>query len=163
MADKQATVYIIDQGASMGEVSNGREVSNLDFALRYVYDKITTTLSAGRKTWTVGVIGLRTESTDNPLGSEEGYENISIMQPLGPMVMSDLRKLQEGIKVSGTENGDAISAIVVAQNMIEVFTKKLKYYRKIVLVTDGRGLMDGDDIDAIAEKLNEDDIELVVV
>jgi ATP-dependent DNA helicase 2 subunit 2 len=52
--------------------------------------------------------------------------------------------------------------------MIMTFTKNpkgvpLKYARKIVLMTNGRGPMDSDDIDEVAKKLNEDGIELVVV
>ena len=39
----------------------------------------------------------------------------------------------------------------------------LKYSRKIVLMTNGRGLMDADDIDEVSKKLNDDGIELVVV
>lgn len=44
MAEKEATVYIIDVGASMGEHRNGRDQSDLDFAMTYVWDKITSTV-----------------------------------------------------------------------------------------------------------------------
>ena len=47
MAQKEATVYIVDIGKSMGEKHNGREISDLDWALTYIWDKITTTV--GRK------------------------------------------------------------------------------------------------------------------
>ena len=168
MADKQATVYIIDQGRSMGQKHNGRAESDLDYGMRYIWDKITTTLLASRATWTVGVVGLRTDETENPLQEDEGYAHISIMQPLGPMKMPQLRRLQNSIKVNKTETGDAISAIIVAIEMIMTFTKNprgqpLKYSRKIVLMTNGRGQMDPDDIDEVSKKLNEDGIGLVVV
>ena len=42
MADKEANVFIIDMGNSMGEKNSGREQTDLDFAMRYVWDKITT-------------------------------------------------------------------------------------------------------------------------
>lgn len=45
MADKEATVYIIDVGKSMKKRNQGREESDLDWAMRYVWDKITTTVS----------------------------------------------------------------------------------------------------------------------
>lgn len=45
MAGKEATVYIIDVGNSMGEKANGREETNLEWAMEYVWDKITTTVS----------------------------------------------------------------------------------------------------------------------
>lgn len=57
----------------------------------------------------------------------------------------------------------AISAIVIAIQMITKHCKKLKYKRKIVLVTDGRGSMDADDMSQITEKIKSDDIELVVM
>lgn len=61
MADKAATVYIVDLGKDMGKKHSGRDESDLDFALRYVWDKITSTVANGRKTDTVGVLGLRTD------------------------------------------------------------------------------------------------------
>ena len=45
MADKEATVYIVDVGASMGQTQPGRDEPDLDWAMRYVWDKITTTAS----------------------------------------------------------------------------------------------------------------------
>lgn len=57
----------------------------------------------------------------------------------------------------------AISAIVIAIQMITKHCKKLKCKRKIVLVTDGRGSMDADDISQITEKIKSDEMELVVM
>lgn len=45
MAGKEATIYIVDLGKSMGEKRHGREVTDLDWALEYVWDKITSTVS----------------------------------------------------------------------------------------------------------------------
>jgi ATP-dependent DNA helicase 2 subunit 2 len=45
MAGKEATVYILDLGASMGEKRHERKLSDLDWAMEYVWDKITTTVS----------------------------------------------------------------------------------------------------------------------
>lgn len=44
MAEKEATVYIVDVGKSMKQHNNGRDISDLDWAMRYVWDKITTTV-----------------------------------------------------------------------------------------------------------------------
>ncbi|EGS20695.1 uncharacterized protein CTHT_0025310 [Thermochaetoides thermophila DSM 1495] len=165
MADKEATVYVIDLGESMSDCHNGREESDLDFAMRYVWDKISTTVSANRKTWTVGVVGFNTDDTDNPQDREglEGYENISVLQEIGSMTMSSLRRLRSLIKPSHSSSGDAISAVVVALDMIEKFTKKLKYKRKIILVTNGHTPIDDDSTEDVALRLNQSSIELVVV
>ena len=47
--------------------------------------------------------------------------------------------------------------------MITKYCKKLKYRRKIVLVTDARGSMDADDSSEITKKIIADGMELVVV
>ena len=47
--------------------------------------------------------------------------------------------------------------------MIIKYCKKLKYRRKIVLVTDGRGSIDGEDLSEITKKLKQDAIELVIM
>jgi len=46
MADKEATVYIVDLGVSMGKIGNGRKVSDLDWAMTYIWDKVTSTVCA---------------------------------------------------------------------------------------------------------------------
>ena len=44
MAEKEATVYIIDVGASMGATHNDRSETDLEFAMTYIWDKITSTV-----------------------------------------------------------------------------------------------------------------------
>ncbi|KAF7551605.1 hypothetical protein G7046_g7676 [Stylonectria norvegica] len=163
MADKEATVFILDLGSSMAEIHSSRSESDLDWSMRYVWDKITDIVSASRKTLCVGVVGLRTDETSNKLEDDDGYENISVLQELGPMTMSSLRDLQTMIKPSGSLTGDAISAIVIAVDMIDTFTKKLKFNRKIVLITDGQGPIDGDDISEITKKINDSNIQLTIL
>ncbi len=45
MAEKEATIYIVDMGQSMGGRHNGRKESDLDWAMTYVWEKITSTVS----------------------------------------------------------------------------------------------------------------------
>lgn len=163
MADKEATVFILDLGASMAKSHSGRKECDLDWSMRYVWDKITDIVSANRKTLCVGVVGLRTDGTMNTLMEEDGYENISVLQELGPMTMTSLKTLQSSIKPSKTFSGDAISAIVVAVDMIDTFTKKLKWNRKIVMITDAKSGIDPDDIGDIAHKINDSNIHLTVL
>ncbi|KAK3504968.1 ATP-dependent DNA helicase II subunit 2 [Neurospora crassa] len=165
MADKEATVYVIDLGESMADCHNGRNESDLDFGMRYIWDKITTTVAASRKTWNVGVVGLNTDETNNNENREEyqGYENIAVLQELGPMTMTSLRALKSKIEPSSTSSADAISAIVVALRMIQTFTKKLKYKRKIIVVTNGESPIDDDQSEEVANMLNDVGIELIVL
>lgn len=57
----------------------------------------------------------------------------------------------------------AISALVVAIEMIGAYCKKNKWRRRIVLVTDGRGPMDDDGLEDIVKKIKEEGIELIVL
>jgi ATP-dependent DNA helicase 2 subunit 2 len=165
MADKEATVYVVDLGESMADCHSGRDESDLDFGMRYVWDKISTTVAASRKTWTVGVVGMNTEETDNPQDGQglEGYEHISVLQDIVPMTLTSLRELRSSIQPSHTYGGDAISAVVVALSMIEKFTKKLKYNRRIILVTNGESPIDDESAEDVATRLNDSNIELVVM
>ena len=44
MAEKEATVYVVDLGRSMGARRHDRPVTDLDWAMQYVWDKITATV-----------------------------------------------------------------------------------------------------------------------
>jgi ATP-dependent DNA helicase 2 subunit 2 len=59
----------------------------------------------------------------------------------------------------------AVSALVLAISMIIKQCKQLKYRRRIVLVTDGKGYIDSDpeSLNDIVTKINGDAIELVVL
>jgi ATP-dependent DNA helicase 2 subunit 2 len=163
MAGKEAHIFIIDQGSSMGEHHQGRTESDLDFAMRYVYDNIAGYMITGRTTLNVGILGFRTAQTKHHLDSEEGYENIMLHKGLGPCKVPDLKEIQRKIKPDKGDAGDALSAIIVAVDMMEAFTKKLKYKRRVVLVTNGTGMMDTSDLEASAERMQELGIELVVL
>lgn len=163
MANKEATVYIVDVGASMGERNHGRQETNLDFALEYVWDKITTTVATGRKTAMAGVVALRSDGTSNELEEDSAYHNIRVLQEISQIQMPDLRKLRNELTVSNTSDGDAVSAVIIAIQMIVRQCKKLKYTRKIVLVTDARTHIETADLGDITSKLKEDEIELVML
>lgn len=98
--------------------------------------------------------------------------------------MPDIRELRELLQPSSTDAGDgkfslligirrfsytffffceAISAIILAVQMIITYCKKLKYKRKIVLVTNGNGVMNDFGLDGIISKVREDSIDLVVM
>ena len=47
--------------------------------------------------------------------------------------------------------------------MIAEKTRKLKYIRRIYLITNGRGMMDTDGLEDIIIKIKEDDMKLIVL
>jgi ATP-dependent DNA helicase 2 subunit 2 len=90
-------------------------------------------------------------------------------------LLNDIRTLQDHLKPSKTNEGDCeypitnekaklistvLSALAVAVQQIDVATQgtkgnPLKYERRIIIVTDGRGTIDTDDLDQIAAKIND--------
>ena len=165
MAEKEVTVYIVDLSKSMSKKHGGREQSDLELALLYVWDKITTTVSTGRKTATLGVIGLGTDGTklnNRQLEGDESYEHISILQPILQILMPEIRNLQDQLVASRTDQGDAVSAVVLAVDMIEKHCRHNQWIKKIILVTDGKGPID-DDLGDIPNKIKKDNIELSVL
>jgi ATP-dependent DNA helicase 2 subunit 2 len=91
--------------------------------------------------------------------------------------MPQIRDLLGKIMPSETNDGDgeagqingtltdkkAISAIIVSIQMIVEHCKRLKWHRRIVLVTDAQGEMDGEDNSEIAKRIADEGIELTVV
>lgn len=53
--------------------------------------------------------------------------------------------------------------MVVAIQMIAKYCKKLKYRRRIVLVTNAEGPIDADDSSEITKKILKDNIEIAVM
>lgn len=166
MTDKQASVYIVDVGSSMGNCNNGRTESDFDWSMRYVWDKISSIAQAKRKTWCVGVVGLRTDETEDlrPYVDGDGYDNLAIFKDIGPVSLPDLKELKTKL-VPGEQDtsGDAMSAIILANEMIDKHTKKNKWAREIFLITDGMGAIDENDVDSIAGRLNDTGVTLTVV
>lgn len=167
MASKEATVFVVDVGAAMGRRNHGRDVSDLDWSLDYVWDRIASIVATERKTAHVGVVAFKTDGTDNKMGDEEGYQNISVLRDLGQVLMPDIRQLQEQLRSSHTDDGDFISALIVAIEMIETHCKKLQYARKVVLITNALTPLDAEDtadvIEDIIKKVKSDNMELVVL
>lgn len=46
MAEKEATVFIVDVGWPMGERHLGRSTTDLEWSMQYIWDRITTAVSS---------------------------------------------------------------------------------------------------------------------
>ena len=56
----------------------------------------------------------------------------------------------------------ALSALVVAVDVIMKYCKHLKYIKNIIMITDGKGAVDWSEQDAIAQQINSENINLKV-
>ncbi|KPI34965.1 ATP-dependent DNA helicase II subunit 2 [Cyphellophora attinorum] len=165
MADKEATVFVVDVARSMGVRSSGREDSDLDWSLRYIWDKISTIVGTGRKTLLAGVVGMGTDKTNvgDDMKDDESYQHISILQPISQILLPDLQRLPRILKPSNTDNRDILSGIIVGLDAIMKHCKQLKYKKKLIVVTNGLGAMDDDDVEDTAEQLKKNDVELLLL
>lgn len=77
--------------------------------------------------------------------------------------MPGVCQLKKDLKPSSTDQGDGVSALVIAISMITAFCRHLKYVKNIVMVTDGRGGFDMDGSEAIAGQLVREGINLTVL
>lgn len=163
MADKEASVFVIDLGSSMGQTRHGRQESDLDYSLRYVYDKITSIVATNRKTLLVGVIGFRTDKTRNHMQNEDGYEHITVIQAIQNMLMPELQRLPEQLKPNNTDSGDALSAVILGVDMIMKHCRQLRFTKRLYLITNGTGTIDVDDLESTATQIKQNDIHLTVL
>lgn len=70
-------------------------------------------------------MALRSDNTNNSLGDQTEYQHIDVLHPISQVLMSDVRKLRNEIVLSQTESGDAISALVIAIQLIKETCKKV--------------------------------------
>lgn len=117
----------------------------------------------GKKTQQLGVLAVGSDETHHILDEDDGFSNINELQGIQQTLLPDLKQLRDVIKPSKTSAGDVISALVVAIELMERHTKKLKFKRQIVLVTDASRPMDADDTEQIASKILDDGIQLTVL
>ena len=164
MADKEATIYVIDVARSMGKKHNGREKSDLDWALQWVYDKIAGVVFTGRKTLQIGVLGLGTDRAAHAMGDDESYRHISELQPISQILLPELQRLPKVLRSSQTDDRDIVSAIIIAVDMMSRHCKHLKFKKKIFVVTNAVGSqIDPDDVETVAKQFKDNNIELVVL
>lgn len=77
--------------------------------------------------------------------------------------MSHVKTLQKTLQPSSTNEGDGISALCIAIQMIMTYCKRLKYTRNICLVTNGSGDFDPDEFDDIKSQIKAEGINLTVL
>ncbi|KAJ9639757.1 uncharacterized protein PV06_10845 [Exophiala oligosperma] len=164
MSEKEATVYLIDVSRSMSKKHSGRSQTDLEWALQYVWDKITNVVFTGRKTLMIGVVGLGTDGTSNDMASQDdSYKHISVLQPISQILMPELRSLPKVLTPSKTDDRDVLSGIIIAVDMMMKHCKHLKYKKRIVVITNATGHIDADDVESTAEQFKNHDIELVLL
>ncbi|XP_041361958.1 X-ray repair cross-complementing protein 5-like [Gigantopelta aegis] len=161
-ANKEAIAIILDVGPSMNQAPAGEATS-----LQTAIDAITMILQ--RKMFSeskdeVALILLGTPDTDNPLAVNGGYDNISIVRPLGLADFNLLQTVKNDITPSDT-SGDFLDAIVVAMDHLVSATQGKKGFasKRIILLSDLTGPFGDDQLDTIVGALHNSGTELNVI
>ena len=112
----------------------------------------------------IGLVG--TEGTDNMVHDEMGegeYEHVSVVKQVAKATFSSLAAL-DAAACSGA-SGDLIDGVVVAVDAVTKFVRKLKFGKRVILVTDGSSYVDSDadGLDQIAEGMAAEGIRFTVL
>ncbi|KAG5437562.1 hypothetical protein PCANB_000990 [Pneumocystis canis] len=153
MADKEATVFVIDLGHQMGNYQKGRTQNDLEWALNYVWNKISSKVLSGRKTDSVGIVGFKTDETNNDMGDDEFYRNISVLCPIQQITIKQIKELKKLLIPSHTDIGDAISAVIIGIDLLSKYCRHLKYIKNLILITNGLSHMNFSDLEKIAYQI----------
>ncbi|KTW32816.1 uncharacterized protein T551_00301 [Pneumocystis jirovecii RU7] len=162
MANKEVTVFVIDLGHQMGDFQEGREQCDLEWALSYFWDKISSKIFSGRKTDCVGVIGFKTNETNNDMEDDEFYKNISVLCPIQQITIKQIKELKKQLVPSNTNIGDAISGIIIGIDLISKYCGNLKYIKNLILITNGMSYMDFSDSEKIAYQVKHMSINISI-
>jgi len=165
MANKEATIYIIDINPPMWIKDETTKLTGYDYAKKIISELLHIKLIGGRKMDKVGIILIGTENSENPLADGESYLNISVKYPI---LQSSLEMLNTVMNEVHNENsyGDLLDSIVIASDMINAHCKNLKYKKTIYLITDGNSQILNDDENqnlSIANFIKDRDIQLNLI
>ncbi|THU87767.1 SPOC domain-like protein [Dendrothele bispora CBS 962.96] len=163
-------MFVVDVSRSMGnphmlELADGsiQEITNLEWALKYVKLKIQDMIYNARKTDKCGVIIFGTEETKNLVNDRHGgYDNVVEYIPICTPNAGTLAKLDR-LQPSSTY-GDPIDGLIVAtETQQEELQKKKTWSRKVSLITDGQNIIELEDWEATANKLSILDVSFLVI
>ncbi|ORX62377.1 SPOC domain-like protein [Hesseltinella vesiculosa] len=166
MANKKATVFILNCGPSMNLIYPGQEVSAYKQGVDVIIDALGEKVLANRKTDLTSVVLSGTQKTDNSLAekTEGQYLHITSLSPLQQPTYKDLQMVSERPPTAPTDpTADIMDALILAIDMIMNKCKHLKYTKQIVLITDAAEPIDWRDAIEVQEMMNQNEISLVLL
>ncbi|ORX39724.1 SPOC like C-terminal domain-containing protein [Kockovaella imperatae] len=171
-AGYELVVYAIDVSPSMGEVKVDGigERTKLDLAKEYVARRCEPKISSGRKTEAIGIVsfGGRTNNqanqaykAQNPEDDDPPYEAVSCdvaIQTAKPKTVEELLNLELG-KVEG----NPVSALMVALDMVHTHKHTKSWALEVVLVTDGESAFAQDEYEELMDRFDDMGVKLTIV
>ncbi|EEB09189.1 Ku domain-containing protein Pku80 [Schizosaccharomyces japonicus yFS275] len=162
MADKKCTVYLLDLGNDMGKRYYGRNETDLEYQMTFVWNSLSQRLLENKKTDVIGIVGFKTDESRNDLVEQEAYWNIAVFYPIQTAKFAQLQDLRPRLSASKTMQGDLLSAIVVSFDLIGRYCKANKWTKELFIGTGARGTIDFEDSDGIAEQIAQHDVHITL-
>ena len=158
MAGKEGIFIILDIGKSMSNKYSDTEMTRLDFGKESIRQLIRQKLLFSAKKDQIGIILVGSDSESNEA------DNIKILQDLSNPNIQDIHNLNN-IKTSDEDKGDIFESIDIAiDTFIETY-KKLKWVKKIFLITDGESKIEinSSKVKKLAARLEENNINVNII
>ncbi|KAG0206088.1 ATP-dependent DNA helicase II subunit 2 [Mortierella sp. GBA30] len=166
MASKEATIYILDVGATHKTKREGVNVSRHEELKQILLALLANKVHMNRKTVYVSVVLVGSNNTNNDLATldENGadYQNVDVLQPLGMATLDLMKGVQDDVEI-GDAMGDCMDGLIVSLDMMTKFCRKLKYQKKIYILTDASATINTEGLEHITPTLKDDGIELSVI
>ncbi|KAF8985542.1 ATP-dependent DNA helicase II subunit 2 [Entomortierella lignicola] len=166
MSSKEATIYILDVGPTMKAKREGSQVSRHEETKQVLLKLLANKVHMGRKTVYVSVVLVGSDLTNNDLASvdENGadYQFVDVIQPISVASLDLMKGVQNDVKL-GETMGDCMDGLIVALDMMAKFCKKLKYEKKIYILTDACAEINSEGLEQITSTLTNDGIQLNVI
>ncbi|KAF9979160.1 ATP-dependent DNA helicase II subunit 2 [Actinomortierella ambigua] len=163
---KEATCYILDIGPTLKAKREGSKRPRLEETKEALIRLVANKVHMNRKTVYVSVVLVGSDVTNNDLASinEEGgeYQNIDVLQPFGVATVDLMKGIQNDVKL-GSTMGDCLDGLIVAMDMMVKFCRKLKYEKKIIILTDASAPISPEGIDVVKDNLRSENIQLNVI
>lgn len=139
MASKVITTYVVDLSPSMANTRNGRDKSDLDYALIPLYDNLISKTMKGLKTDLVTVIACHSKSTKSPFVDLGNFLNVEVILEKKAPEYDDLKLLKKALVANMSDvkedEGDIFESMLVGVGLLRE-TEKYKFKRNIVVITN---------------------------
>ena len=157
MAGKEGIFVILDVGKSMKKKFLDTDKTRLNFGIESIKQLINQKLVFNVKRDEIGIILMGREG--------EEAENINIYSQLDTPSKDLINQLNAIEPENDEDNGDIFLTLDFAIDEFIAKYKKLKWAKKIFLITDGesKSQMSKEKIEELAERLNDNDIKVNII
>ncbi|KAI8808002.1 SPOC like C-terminal domain-containing protein [Cladochytrium replicatum] len=162
MANKEATIYLLDVGKSMWRdraAGNDGPVSYVDQAKYILLRLLSAKIQSGRKTDFVALVLVGTDESDNALADGEQYLHVTTKFDFEPATIPFLRFIDQEL-TKGDSLGDIMDGFIVSLDLMTTHCKHYKYSKTVYILTDGNDEINQTDSDQLIANANDQGVKV---